>query len=162
MKSVSSGGFDHHVLGLEIAVEDAEGVRLGERGQHLGNDLHHPRGLEREILGDELQEVAAREVLHGEEERAVLGLPEVDDGDGVRVVEARGGPGLAVEALHDRRVREERALEDLERDRPIQREVGGLVDLAHPAAAEELVDEVLLRHRLADVGIARVAFLGGD
>ena len=47
-----------------------------------------------------LVQVLARHELHGDVERAVLGLAEVEDADGVGVVEAAGGLGLALEAGH--------------------------------------------------------------
>ena len=86
------------VLGLEIAVDDAEVVRFGERGEHLPQDVDDAPERERPLLVRDAREVLAAQELHHEVELAVVGLAEVDDGDRVRVVEAARGARLGDEA----------------------------------------------------------------
>ena len=43
----------HHVLGLEVAVDDAGGVGAGEPVGQLAGDVEHPAGRERELGADE-------------------------------------------------------------------------------------------------------------
>jgi hypothetical protein len=80
------------------------------------------------------------DVLHGDEEPAVLRAAEVDHLDDIGVVEAARGLGLALEAAHQRGVLEQRGLEQLQADGPVEREVARLVHLAHPALPDQVLD----------------------
>ena len=83
-------GVDHDVAGLEIAVHDAGGVRLGQRAGDLdgvAQDLLEPHAP----LGDELAERLAVHVLHGDEVSAVL-RGDVVDGDDIGIVEGARRP----------------------------------------------------------------------
>jgi hypothetical protein len=60
----------------------------------------------------------------------------------MRVGQARDRLRFAVEARVERRVPGERRREDLDRDRPPQPRIAGLVHLAHPARAERRDDLV--------------------
>ena len=94
-------------------------------------------------------------VLHGDEEAAVgVVAPEVEHVDDVGVVEAAGRLGLALEAAHQRGVFEQRRLEHLEADEPIEGEMAGAVDLAHAALADQLLQLEAARHHCADQRIA--------
>jgi hypothetical protein len=58
------------------------------------------------------------------------------DGDDVRVFERGGGAGLVFEAEELLLIEHRRKREDLQRDRATQRQLFGLVDDAHGAAAD--------------------------
>ena len=83
---------------LEIAVDDARGVGVGDPVQDL---LHHRQlvfeGREPAALEQVLQ-VLALEQLHGHEEPPGV-FAELVEGDDVRVVEPGGGLSLPQEAL---------------------------------------------------------------
>ena len=87
------------LAGLQVAVDDS--LRVGE-GEPVADLLHDRRAsrsrLRRRARRDGLLEVVALEQLHGHVDLALL-LAEVVDGDDVRMVEARGGLRLALEAL---------------------------------------------------------------
>jgi hypothetical protein len=146
---------DHHVLGLQVAVDDPAGVCLAQGREDLGADPDDAGLRQRELLGDDAGEVPAGQVLHGHEQRPVLGLAEVEHGDGVGVVEAGGGLGLAVEPLRHLRVVGEAAVQHLQDHRPVQGEVAGLVDLAHATLADERLDLELAVHDRTQVGVGR-------
>ncbi len=141
----------HDVLGLEIAVDDAGAVRVGERREHLGDDAHHAGLGQRPLAGEHGVQVLALHVLHGDVHGAVFGLAEVEHADGVGVVQAAGGLGLALEAGDGALVAEEGLAQHLEHDRLVEVDLDGLVDLAHAALAEHLLDAVLVGDGLADV-----------
>ena len=63
------------------------------------------------------------------------------------MVERRGEPRLAQEALAEALVLGELGRDQLERDRPLEREVGRAVDDAHAAAADHLLDAVARERR---------------
>ena len=86
-------------------------------------------------------QVGALDEAHREVERAALGAG-VEDRDDVRVVERGRQPALALEAGAEDRVARERGREHLQRDRAVERQVGGPVDDAHPAAPGDRVDAV--------------------
>ena len=90
-------GADHDVLGLDVPVDDAGGVRGGERARHLPADVDRRRERLR-ALDERAQRPPVDELLD-DEELAVRRLADFVDGDDVGVVEGRGGARLAQEAL---------------------------------------------------------------
>ena len=91
---------EHHVLGLEVAMDDAQGVRAPEGTRDLPGDVHRATELE-PALGDDLAQAAALDELEDQEERTVLELSEVRGRRDVRVIDVGGGHGLALEAGDD-------------------------------------------------------------
>ena len=71
-------------------------------------------------------------------ERVVIA--DLVDGQDVRMIERRGGPRLVQEAAEPLGIAAQLRPQHLERDRPAERRIGGLVDLAHAAAAEQVLD----------------------
>ena len=135
------------VRGLDVAVDDALGVRVVERGEDA---VHHVELLvERlqELLVDGVPQVDALEQLHRHVEEAVL-LPEVVHGHDVRVVEERRRLRLALEALQGLVAGVEPGGDRLQGHEAVEDRVPGLVDLAHRPAAE-LADDLVLADPLA-------------
>jgi hypothetical protein len=137
---------EEHVRRLHVAMDEPACVRGVERGRHLGGDRDGPFRLERVLAAEEVAQVAV-DVPHGEEETA-LGLARLVDRHHVRVVETGREPRLAQHPLAERLVVREPRRQELERDRPFEPVVVGTVDIAHPAAARELV-ELVARDRRA-------------
>jgi hypothetical protein len=155
----------HEVRRLDVAVGEpgAMGFAQPERG---GAD-HRERfvGVERAIR-DALGERLAGDVLHREVQPPGLLADEVDVRD-VRVCDPCLRARLADHAIAARRIAREVRREHLDRDRPIEREIGRQVDLTHPAGAERLVDpevaELLARgERARSRGSRRAGGRGGD
>ena len=84
-------------------------------------------------------QVGARHVAHDEVELAVL-LPRPVDRHDVRVVDQRGQPRLALEALAERRVGGAVGGDQLQRDRAPEVELDRPVDDAHAAAPRDRFD----------------------
>ena len=101
-------------------------------------------------------EVQAVEQLHHEVERLVVGHAEVVELHGVRRAQAGRGLGLAPEArdrqLRGRRIARAEHLgpDQLDRRRPREHAVRRPLDLAHPAAPEQLAE--LVAAHLARLG----------
>jgi hypothetical protein len=130
------------VRGLEVAVDDALGVGVGEAVADL---LDHRELVLEPREGparDDVLEVRALEQLHHEIDEPLL-FVELEDGDDVAVVELRGGPRFPVEPLAERLVGAERRRDRLDGDVPVQDGVVGLVDLAHRPLTD-LVDDLVL------------------
>ena len=141
---------EHDVVGLEIAVDDAGGVRVLERAQDLAHDLRaRARGGSGPAAMPSDSD-CAREELHHQEQRAVGGAAEVGDGDDVRVGEAAGGLGLALEAARELVLAAELGQQDLDREIAAHHHVLGAVDGAHAADADAADDAVALADDGAD------------
>ena len=144
------------VLGLEVAVDDPEVVRFAERGQRLPQNVHNATERERPLFVGDARQVPAAQELHDEVELAVLRLAEVDDGDGVRVVQAAGGARLGDEAGRGVLFTDEVGVDDLHGDRTPEVRLLGAVDAPHPPDPDELEDDVAAREGPSDERIVRV------
>jgi hypothetical protein len=135
-----AGGRDHHVRGLDVAVDDAGRVGRGEAAGDLHRDPQHFH--ERQASARQpLPEARSLQALHGDV-GASLGVPaDVVDGDDAGMVEARGGAGLLDEAPGAAGVRHRLGAQQLDRDHPPEDRVARAVEHAH-AALSELVEDL--------------------
>jgi hypothetical protein len=133
-----AGGVDEDVRGLEVAVDDALGVRVRERLGDAREDAHALAEVE-PLHG--VRERAAFDELHDEVGEAV-DVARVVDGDDARVAEARGGMGLAPEALDDLGLVLVRAAENLHGDGPVELAVAAAIDDGHRAAPDLRLEDV--------------------
>ncbi len=140
-------GRDHHVLGLDVAVEDAGGVRVVQgfeeapgHGHGLGDRKRSPRQPRAEGL--------PRDELHGQEGDAVRLAGVVESRD-CRVLQAGARLGFAQEAVAERRG--QRLGQDFDRGGPAQGQIAAEEDLAHPSGAEAFLDAIV-RQGLPDQG----------
>ena len=146
----------HHVLGLEVAVDDVVRVGLAEGRQHLRHDVAEALFRDRPLVAEHQAQVFPVHVLHHDVERAVgIVATEVEHLDAVRMVEAARRQRLALEPPHDRRILEQRRLEHLQANEAVQGQVPGAVDLAHSALSDQLLELETPSDRLADPGVAR-------
>ncbi len=128
-------------MGLDVAVDDAGRMGGVERRRDLAEQLDRFARRQRAVGGYPSLQVAALDQPHRDDQLAVL-LAGVVDGDDVGVVEAGGEAGLAQEALAEGLVVGEVAGDHLQRHRSVERQVGGPVDDAHPAARDQRVDSI--------------------
>ena len=132
-------GVDDHVLRLQVTVDDAVAVSEARPLEHLADQPGSLLGSNAGV--DHLLQRAAFEVLH----RDVVGtfeLAAIEDGDDVGVLKARGGLGLAAEALDELLVLGEARVQDLECNPPLQVTVVGEPDVGHATRADALKDRV--------------------
>ena len=130
---------DHHVLGLQVAVQDAGRVGMPERLEQSRRDRERLSERKR-AFSEAVAEGFAIDVFHGEKGNAVDFPGLVERGDR-RMLEARARGGLAEEPFP--RVRRDRRGEDFDRRRPPEGEVAGEKDLAHAPGTQRLVDSVV-------------------
>ena len=143
-------GVEDHVLRLHVAMHDPRRVRGREPERELAADPH-PLGERHGTVPEQRAERAALDVLE-HEVRAGVVLPHLEEPRDVRVRHGRRGLRLAQEAPLALGARRAVTAHHLESDRAAQALVAGLVDDAHPAAADhardhEAVDR-LARHEL--------------
>ena len=103
-------------------------------------DPDRPAGVEL-ARDDHVLQVRPADQPHGDED-ALVAVARLVDGDDVRVVDVRLELALAPEPLAEQDVVAQVRREDLERHRPVERDLLGLVDDAHPALAEDPGDPV--------------------
>ena len=129
-------GREHHVLGLEVAVQDP--LPVGRRDRVRERDREGQEALEREpVLRDGLGERRSLDVLHRDEADALDILERVQDDD-PGVAQLRHRPRLPLEPRELLLVGRHVPREDLEGDAPAELLVLGEVDLSHSARAERL------------------------
>ena len=136
------------VRGLQVAVEEALAVGVMDGRRQLGHEPRRGPGIAG-IPGALLGEVASVDELHAEEGDAVELVDLVDRHD-VGVVEVGGELGFAAEPLPLRGACHRAREDHLERHRPPQRLLHGLVDDPHPAPGDLLEQEII-----ADLVLAR-------
>ena len=125
-------------------------VRRGERAARRRRASRRAWRRARRRRPSTSRSVRPGDELHDDVRRAVV-LADVEDGDGVRVIERRRGARLAEEAGRRPSPRWRVAVgDDLERDAPLEPRVVGAVDAAHAALPEDGLDGVALE------GVARL------
>ena len=132
---------EQDVLGLHVAVDHPGLVRGGQRGQHRVEHGERLGRRHRGFLADQVAQGVAGDVLHGQEQRAVV-VALVEDGHHVGVGEPGRGVRLADEAGRELVVVPEPGVHHLERADPVQAQVGRLVDGRHAAAGDPWADAV--------------------
>ncbi len=138
---------EHHVVGLEVAVQDPLAVGGGHRVDERDREREDALGREAP-RGDRLAERLALDVLHRQEAQPLGLLDRVERHD-PGVAERGDRPRLALEARDLLGVRGHLRRQHLEGDPAVEARVVGEVDLAHPARAERL-EEAIGPQRPAD------------
>src|SRR5262249_17033474 len=129
---------EHHVLGLEIAMHDARGVRVAAGLEDLHHDAHAAR-RRHGVLAHLAVERAAVDVLHDDVGAALVDA-EIEDRHAAAVVQAGDGARLALEA-GDRLGGGGGALvEELHGDELAQADALGPIHHAHAPGAEAIDD----------------------
>ena len=141
---------EQDIGGLEIAVEDAAGMRVGHRLGRLGHQAGGGAGILLVPL-HQGHEAAAGDELHAEVMLAVVAADLVDR-DNAGVVEQRHGLGLIAEAAQLVVAGEQAGLDHLQGHGPVERDLAGLIDDTHAPAAQLAPD--LIVAEVADQGPA--------
>ena len=139
-----AGRIEDQVRRFHVAVDH---ITLMGMGQGLGG-LQRPAGRLDKIQRDSLllrllqhgSQAAALDELHGIVEHALL-LADGEDRYDVRVVQLGDRLGLALEPFHGILVGNACEAEDFEGHFPLERELLGFIDHAHPAPAD-LADDL--------------------
>ena len=140
---------DEDVAGLEIAVDDALGMRRLERVGHADGQVQHDGHREWPPPNRGPQRLAFDQ-LHRDEMLAVV-LADVVDGADVGVIQRRGRARFAPQPFRSLRVRDEVWRQELEGDGATESGVSGAIDHAHAAGAQRRLDAIV-PDRLADRG----------
>ncbi|MEZ4296707.1 MAG: hypothetical protein R3B70_17195 [Polyangiaceae bacterium] len=149
LDALAGGAREHDVLGLDVAVDEAKGVRFGEGAADLGDDAGGAIGLDAALHREELAEVGALDELHREVDEAAVHAVR-DDLHRVRVVDAAHDGGLAAEAGEHAGLAHAAGVHDLHGEIAARLGVAGAEHGAHGALAEALGDLQGAFERAAD------------
>src|SRR5262249_25465441 len=97
----------------------------------------------------------ALEQLHGEKQAAVAGAAEVEHLDHVLVVNLRDRRRLAAKAFDGQIIARELVMEQLDRDRPAQRDVLGAINDARAAFTDAILKQIAFADEPPNQSIAR-------
>ena len=131
----------HDVLRLQVAMDHAAVVRRGEPGAQLARRFEGLVGGQAADAQQQVGQVFAVHVFHGDERHA-FDFADVVDAADVGVGDLAGHAHFAVEPFQQTRVGRGFDGQEFERHRLAQHQVGGAIDLAHAAAAEQSDDAV--------------------
>ncbi len=138
-----------NVGGLDVAMNDALGVSGIERPGNVYCQFEQLVGRKRPAQ-DALAQRRPFQQFHHDEILTIL-LADLVDGADVRMVERRGGAGLALEPFQSGSIRAEFRGKKLQGHVPAEGFVLRLVNHAHPAATQ-LADDTVVRDGLSDHG----------
>ena len=127
-------GGDHDVGRFDVAMDGAVVVGFLEPLGHLNPEIDQPVDVERP-LADHRRELAAFEIGH-RDERLPIGLIDLVDRANVGVVQRRRGTGFAKETGLGVFRAECLGGKEFERNEPLQPQILGFIDNAHPAFPE--------------------------
>ncbi len=146
---------------LEIAVDDAAGVHRAERLEELDGERDRAVGGQGPFPLQALVEPLPLEVLHHEKRPFPNVDVEVEELRHPGTRDLRRGARLALEAPDVVLVLGDRRQQDLHGHPTIHRLVPSLVDGAHPAHAEEALEEVAPPERAPHEPLGPLLLLGG-
>ena len=140
---------EHDIVGLQVAVHDAEVMGRLERGRHLDSDVGGPGKGQRSLAPDQLRERLALDELHRQVDEPFGRLTEVVDGADVSVRDAAGIRRLAIEAGHRFGIVHHGRVHHLDGTTAPHLHVLGEVHLAHAALAQFLHYVIAVGQHLA-------------
>src|ERR1035437_9646085 len=138
---------DEDVGRVEVAVDDAFGVRSVQRIGNFDAQFEHRLDLQRFAI-DPVPERLPFQQLH-RDEGSPIGLVNLVDRADVRMVQRGRSLGFPLETAEGLRVVGEVVVKELQGDVTTELEVFRLVDYAHPSAAE-LLNDAVVRDGLVD------------
>ena len=141
---------NEEVRRLDIAMNDPDGMRLGERLARFTYIRCRLLRREHTTLVEHRFEIRALEVLHDDERRPCLEPAHVEHRGDVTTPQLRDGARLAEEALHALHVAKHRRQHELDGADLVEIDVRGRDDDPHRADAEHALDAVLPGEDLAD------------
>ena len=138
----SSGGVEHEVAGLDVAVDDSLGMRGLEPAGGLDDASRRLGDGQRPAVADDAIEVAAFDEFHHQEMDAAIFVG-INSGDDVGMFQTTGGLDFATESQARPVGRGRKRGEDLQSAHAPEPAVAGLEDHAHSALADLVEDDVV-------------------
>ena len=141
---------EHDVVGLQVTVNDAEGVRLFQGAERLPQHVDHAGQRERTLVARHAAQIAAAQVLHHDVRAAVVGASEVEDRDRVGVAQTTRGARFVEEPRGRELFVRQARVHDLDGDRTAQGDLLGAIDASHSADSDEVRHAITAGQRSSD------------
>ena len=146
---------DEEVRRLQVAVHDPRGVRVGDRLHGLEQVLDRLFEREPSALLEHLVEIQPAQILHDEVGQPVVEPARVHDAHDMLALQVRHRARLSQETADRQPVLRGVAPEKLDGDRLFEVRVVRGDDHAHPADADDALDDELAAHDLTGLGDPR-------
>ena len=130
-----------HVVRLDVSMDDALGVRVGERVGQLAQDRRRVGQRQLPLAPQSRPQRLAVDVRHHVEER-VTGRAGIEERKDVRMLEVRRGPDLGDEPI-GADTGDDLGLHDFQRDQAIVPEVVREIHAGHTTRTQDAVDPVM-------------------
>ena len=130
---------DENVPGLDVAVQDAFRVRVGEAVAHLADDPRRPFRRQPPLADDNLETPPGHKFHH--EVRLAALVAEIIHRHDVRMVQPRHRLRFACEPFEKFGVPGQFPREDFQGHQPIERNLACPIDRAHSAGADQFLDD---------------------
>ena len=147
---------DHDVVGLQVAVQDAQRVRRGQRVRRLAHNVRRADVVDDLFAIEDRGERFAFDKLHRQVDQALGSLAEIIDARDVRVRDLAGVLRLAVEAADGGGILGEPGAHHLDGHFPLHPDVLRQVHLAHATFAELPIHQVPVGEERPRQRVARV------
>jgi hypothetical protein len=142
------------VLRLQVAVHDADVVRGREGGEGLRDDVDDAPVTDGPVARHHREQVLPLREFHDQVEEPV-GLAEIEHAQRVRMIELRGGKGLALEPLDESGLVGELTVQDFDGNGLVKRILVRAVHRPHRSEADQCFDRVLAPQCGADKRVCR-------
>jgi hypothetical protein len=133
---------DQQVARFDVAVNKASGMRGLQRCGGLSDQAHRVRGSQRSLVKQPGNRRPVDQFHHQVGRMGRLGPAVVVDPRDTRMRQRRRVPGLRAEPDQVLLVDGISGPQQLYRDLPAKRRIGGAPDLAHPASSDETVQSI--------------------
>jgi hypothetical protein len=150
---------EQHIFRLHITVHQPGPARCIERIGQIQHDPLHRGRVQRPLALQPLPQALSRHIVHHVVQQAG-GLAGGVHRHDVRVAQPGDHPGLRQEALRDRGVGSQLGVDDLDRDRPVEGQVGRQEDHTHATGTQLALQPVLTAERSLEAGLERAGERG--
>ena len=148
---------EEQVLGLQITMDDAAGVRRRESARHLYGAIEGLARSQRAVTQAGAQCFALEKLGH--DVRHIALAPDVVDDQQIGMIKGAGRPCLGLEPPDAVGVSGDGASQRLDRDVASQPRVASAIDLAHAASADQTIDLVGTQPRAGSERVAHAVSL---
>ena len=135
-------GPDHHILGLDVAVNDSGAVRSGKTGGHLHCEIEDFEDRQ-PIAIQPIAEGRPLDKLHRDEQPAVVGVAQSVDCADVWMIQGGRRTGFLLQCRDARGICGQVRRQELYRDLPAEAEISRKPDLTHATCGDFLKDFVV-------------------
>ena len=134
---------EQHVIGFDVAMDDAQRMRCLQRFRYLTRDAQSAVSAQRALCFEDFSQAFALNVFHDDEGPSVFGEIEVIHPDRVGMLELSGDNGFALEALEEILVGQT-LIDHFDGANLVEGQMPGPINRGHAAGADFFQDAIFL------------------